>query len=366
MRLVVDDVIAQYAPVRGIAKIWKHWLEMLESRSEISVTMISRTGEFDDYADEIIEFPLDDLRFRAHHRHLMSEMLSNRIEDSVFISTYNTYLPKMRNLFIVHDLIPEKMGWVDLNENMREREFAMLSADHLLTVSEKTFHDLRHFYPGMQHRTTSSRTGVSDFWASFRVPQEAVSGYAEAKEYAVIIGSRAHYKRGDIAIEAILSRESGLDVVVVGGEKLTEKLAKNSRVTQIFPDEMQLGEVISGALFVMIPSQYEGFGLPARESIMLGTPVLAWETGVIEEASMGYRLLFSEMGKSVEANKELVRETKLTLLDNMDEITATNTSENNKFIDDLLSSVATCLSSEAKSVIDLLTAADFAKRQREY
>ena len=83
--------------------------------------------------------------------------------------------------------------------------------------------------------------------------------------YQLVIGGKKGWLYGDIA-------------------KLVDKLNLNSKI--IFTDYLQEKEknsLYQNAVSLLIPSTYEGFGIPAIESQQLGTPVIASSIPSLQE-----------------------------------------------------------------------------------
>jgi glycosyltransferase involved in cell wall biosynthesis len=106
-------------------------------------------------------------------------------------------------------------------------------------------------------------------------------------------------------VEAYLSSGSTTPLVVVGGRgwlqegetALLDQVRRHGgpgaeRIRQYdFLPRSLLVSLIRGARATLFPSLYEGFGLPALESMQLGTPVLASTTGALPEVTADAALL---------------------------------------------------------------------------
>jgi glycosyltransferase involved in cell wall biosynthesis len=89
-----------------------------------------------------------------------------------------------------------------------------------------------------------------------------------------------------------IRQEKGLDVhlVVVGaprdGKALTSDLKADPDVVFLhYVDDERLVELYREAAFLVMPSFYEGFGLPIIEAMALGTPVITSTTSALAEVA---------------------------------------------------------------------------------
>jgi glycosyltransferase involved in cell wall biosynthesis len=148
--------------------------------------------------------------------------------------------------------------------------------DLVLTVSRTSREQILAFCDDA--RITAPRIEVT--YEGARFEQEA-GGTPDKDDYVVHLGSPAPHKR----TATLLShwgtlQERGRDLprlVIVGaldGEAAT--LAAQLRGIELQPraDETALKALLSGARALLLPSEIEGFGLPALEAYYLGTPVV--------------------------------------------------------------------------------------------
>jgi alpha-1,3-rhamnosyl/mannosyltransferase len=71
--------------------------------------------------------------------------------------------------------------------------------------------------------------------------------------------------------------------------------ASGGRVRHLgFVAEADLPALYSAARCVVMPSSYEGFGLPALEALACGTPVAAYDTGALAEVAGPGALLVAD------------------------------------------------------------------------
>jgi glycosyltransferase involved in cell wall biosynthesis len=83
-------------------------------------------------------------------------------------------------------------------------------------------------------------------------------------------------------------RSAAVDETMPAAADLVEQLdlTDHVRVTGFIPDE-QLGALYRGATMCVLPSLFEGFGMPAVESLTMGKPTLVSSLPVLREVTLG-------------------------------------------------------------------------------
>lgn len=210
---------------------------------------------------------------------------------------HNTfYLPhgladhgRAKRIVTIHDMIPELMP------NTRRRlDFLTLKrryvakADHIICVSEATRNDLVRLYPEISVPISVVYHGVDPVFAP------GASRPAELPEnYILFVGNRGQYKDASLLLNAFqkFSREiPGITLLFVGGGHFStkelrhlESLGLENSVKQRSLPDAEMSAAYGNALFTVFPSRFEGFGLPALESMACGTAtILANSTSLPE------------------------------------------------------------------------------------
>ncbi len=222
-------------------------------------------------------------------------------------------VPRARNIYTLHDLVPLRLPYTTLDHKRRYWRLHKLlarQADHIVTVSEASKRDIVSMLGVPEERVTNTYQAVHIPPKFTEVPMAQVAAEVagsfglEAGRYWLFFGAIEPKKNVGRMIQAFLA--SGVDgpLVIVGKKAWkseTElRLLFDDHIRWIVQDGAALRtrhkiilldyapfrllvNLIRGARAVLFPSLYEGFGLPALESMLLGTPVITSDTASMPE-----------------------------------------------------------------------------------
>jgi glycosyltransferase involved in cell wall biosynthesis len=152
---------------------------------------------------------------------------------------------------------------------------AVRHAARVLAVSQRTKDDLVELYGLEPHRVVVTLHGVDPSFSP---------GPSGPDSYLLFVGAVQHRKNPLAAAEA--ASQVGLRLVVVGPSRddaLVHALERRGADVRGYVSKDELVELYRGAAALVLPSRYEGFGLPVLEAMASGTPVVAAPDAALRE-----------------------------------------------------------------------------------
>ena len=230
-------------------------------------------------------------------------------------------VPKVPNIYTIHDLVPILLPYSTLDDKrffLSAVRYLCKTADHIVTVSERSKADIMTLTGISEDRITNTYQGVS-------VPAELVSQSEDEvasalenlfglsyRKYFLFCGALEPKKNVSRLLSAYAASGSDCPLVIAGplGWQYEEDLAridseqfvswriagdtlrKQRRVKRLsYLPYSQLVLLMRGARALLFPSIYEGFGLPVLEAMTLGTPVMASNAACLPEIAGDAALL---------------------------------------------------------------------------
>jgi glycosyltransferase involved in cell wall biosynthesis len=176
---------------------------------------------------------------------------------------------------------------------------AVRRAARVLAISERTKRDLIELYRVPAERIVVTPLGVDPV---FRPSTDG------GRDFALFVG--AIQARKDPLAALAAARAAGLPLVAVGPEKdaaLSAELRSGGADVRGYVPKEELARLYANAACVILPSRYEGFGLPVVEAMASGTPVVATPDPALREVA-GDAAVFAEPSELGEAVRRAVEQ----------------------------------------------------------
>lgn len=301
IHIVIDGVIFQLQArcAHGISRVWRNLIPALTRQMpQARITVLQRRGfkvPIQGVAiKDIPAFILGDERMLDKDDELLHHICSD-LEADIFLSTYYTRAPGVPNLVMIHDMIPEILGHDLSIPEWAAKRRVIETADAFICVSRTTGNDLITQYPWTASRTVQVVYNGLDacFKAEDRVSEfHFMDKYGPIKPYLLLVGNRHGYKSGAVLLHTLaeLPEAGAYTVVCIGGEATRsaeeEHLMGRLDLKFLGPiSDHELLEAYKGARAVLVPSEYEGFGLPVIEAMACGCPVIARKSNAVFEVA---------------------------------------------------------------------------------
>ncbi|GGA22529.1 glycosyltransferase [Okeania sp. KiyG1] len=297
LKVLIDGVFFQINNT-GIARVWKSLLEVWSKNSfGENILVLDRAKT----APKIpgIKYrtvPLyNEAKIDADRQ--MLQTVCNQENADIFISTYYTTPILTPSIFMGYDMIPEilaknldKISWQEKHRSIRQ-------AISYIVISENTARDLVKYFPQISaNSVTVAHCGIEPKF-SRATPQEVANfklKYQINRPYFLIVGERIGwlgYKNTILFFQAFakFQKSAEFEIVCIGGDrKLEPELSKyisGSKIHLLQLSDQELKLAYSGAIALVYPSKYEGFGLPILEAMACGCPVITCQNASIPEVA---------------------------------------------------------------------------------
>ncbi|MFL5927345.1 MAG: glycosyltransferase family 4 protein [Gaiellaceae bacterium] len=187
---------------------------------------------------------------------------------------------------------PKVMGLADRVTFKLVVPRAVRNATHVLAVSERTKRDVVELYGVPTEKVTVTPHGV-----------DPAFGPGDGSHDGFLLFVGAVQARKDPLAALAAADATGLPLVVAGPEKdraLTRMLRARGADVRGWVEKDELAELYRRAAAFVLPSRYEGFGVPVLEAMASGTPVVLSDDAALREVA-GEAGIYGDLAAGVRA-----------------------------------------------------------------
>lgn len=292
-KIIIDGVFFQICKT-GVARLWRSLLEVWakeEFRNNIIILDRDRTcpripgltyRDVDAFSYENIDTD----------RSLLQAICEEENAD-IFMSTYFTTPIETPSVLMGYDMIPEVMNWELRHPMWVSKQAAIAHASSYITISENTARDLEKFYPQVIGSSiTPALCGVAPYF--YPASQLELMTFRErfnlTKPYFLLIAPSMGYKNAELFLNGLtqLVSRQGFEVVCTGSSGSTFSVEARSLIPDVMFHPLSLNDdelraAYSGAIALVYPSKYEGFGLPIVEAMKCNCPIITCANSSLPE-----------------------------------------------------------------------------------
>ncbi|KQT15251.1 glycosyl transferase family 1 [Chryseobacterium sp. Leaf404] len=330
MKILLDPQIFHQQTYGGISRYYTEVFSVLSQKKDVEIVLpiYSSDNAYLKETDLTVKNPgllalYKVLAFFKISTRSLRKKKSDQLLDSLFqANDYDVCVPTYYNPYflekignkpfvltvydMIHELLPEY--FVDDDFRVVERKALLLNkATQIIAVSHNTKKDIVKVYPHID----PDKITVIYHGSSIKINPDVKVDLP--KNYVLYVGARPHYKNFKFLAKSIvplLKNDPSLFLIAAGGGKFNEEeinylkeLKIDQQVQQRKFEEKELGYYYQNAKCFVLPSLYEGFGIPVLESMACGCPIILSKHGSLPEIAGDAGIYFDSDSEESLRNK---------------------------------------------------------------
>jgi len=233
--------------------------------------------------------------------HIILSKLINKISLNLYHSPHYVlpFFIRTKSIVSIHDVIHLKYpqhGAIQKILAFILMKLSIRKANKIITVSDNSLKDIVKYFPEAKNKIIRIYNGVDKIYYEREeeiISEEIIRKYKIPNKYILYVGNHLRHKNIERLVKAyeiIRQKEKEIHLVMVGKFKI-EKILKGGKdipeeklhFISYMDSSKELRIIYQKALILVMPSLYEGFGLPLIEALACRTPVACSNIKVFKE-----------------------------------------------------------------------------------
>jgi mannosyltransferase len=294
--IFIDAIIFSLQKYGGITTYFKNLIEILDRENTESSVLIYNHD---------VKFASN--RFIFQNKRLLERIRSikivNKEKKAILLhSSYYRYskCKNVKNVITVYDFIYEKFEKNIIKKYIHviQKNLAVKNSSAIICISESTKNDFLEYYPNYDHQKIfvthlAHSTKSVEFAKEFNFDKKFLN------PYCLFVGMRSFHKNFKSCVLALKSLD--VDFKIIGGGSLSKDELRlldtciPGRYQHLLNiDNESLNKYYEGAICLLYPSIYEGFGLPILEAMANGCAVITTNASSIPEVAGDAAILLED------------------------------------------------------------------------
>ena len=223
-------------------------------------------------------------------------------------------IPGCDTIVTVYDLsfvyFPDRFPLLQRSYLRTQTRRSCRQAKHIVAISEASRQDIHKLYGVTLENISVVHPGVDEMFKP--LPDSEVEDFKVSRDisqpYFLHVGTLQPRKNIPLLIDAFAELDrTDVDLILVGGKgwsynEIFDRVKTHGLENRIrftgYVSDAELVKWYNGAVALVLPSEYEGFGMPAAQAMACGTPVIASNSSALPEVTGDAACIFEPGDKT--------------------------------------------------------------------